>query len=330
MKLAFSLYVLKAYLLSCGLPPSPCFTTCAASKHLQPFVFNSSLSQSSRSIPSGSAYVAFQAQPSQFFPPFFSGFAPLPPTLAQDDDASNSSTCASVRPHPAPRSFTCAPPTKRIALSSSSISLSSSSSASTTTSVASSTSLPSLPSSLLLNVFDFVWSGKPSYTDGTDGRVQLGTLSLVCKHWRELAESDHFWRPLCIARWPWLKSLKTGPVDLLPCLDAYQGGREGPEGGRVWREFCLRHGRSMRRAGIGRRMGGGGGGGAGWGEEYTLSVEIFDRKGGFRLFCSYGRVSIMHQGVGVEGRWMTKLAVTGFASCWHFSAASRDSVHGAF
>ncbi|EWM24393.1 hypothetical protein Naga_100283g6 [Nannochloropsis gaditana] len=86
----------------------------------------------------------------------------------------------------------------------------------------------------------------------------------------------------------------------------------------------------MRRAGIGRRMGGGGGGGAGWGEEYTLSVEIFDRKGGFRLFCSYGRVSIMHQGVGVEGRWMTKLAVTGFASCWHFSAASRDSVHGRF
>lgn len=91
---------------------------------------------------------------------------------------------------------------------------------------------------------------------------------------------------------------------------------------QVWHEFCLRHGRCMARAGIGRR--------ATWGGEYALSVEIFDRKGGFRLFCSYGRVSVMHQQATSDGRWLTKLAVTGFASCWHFSAASRDPRDGRF
>jgi hypothetical protein len=55
----------------------------------------------------------------------------------------------------------------------------------------------------------------------------------------------------------------------------------------VWHEFCVRHGRSMSRAGIGRR--------SNWGSEYSLSVEVFDRKGGFRLFCSYGRLSITSQ-----------------------------------
>jgi len=112
-----------------------------------------------------------------------------------------------------------------------------------------------------------------------------------------------------------------------------EGGREG---GGEWREFCVRNGRCMSRAGIGRRMSGGTGsgrasgreGGVGWGSQYTLSVEIFDRKGGFRLFCSYGQMSVMQQGVGSEGRWLTKLAVTGFASCWHFSAATRDPVYG--
>ena len=72
----------------------------------------------------------------------------------------------------------------------------------------------------------------------------------------------------------------------------------------------------MARAGIGRRTT--------WGTEYSLAVEIFDRKGGFRLFCSYGRLSVMQQAAGGDGRWLTKLAITGFASCWHFSAATRD------
>lgn len=38
----------------------------------------------------------------------------------------------------------------------------------------------------------------------------------------------------------------------------------------------------------------------------------------------------MHQAAAADGRWLTKLAVTGFASCWHFSAASRDPREGRF
>ena len=143
-------------------------------------------------------------------------------------------------------------------------------------------------------------------------------------------------RTLAVAKEPegWARGVAAVPED------GGRGGGGGREGGRIWREFCLRNGRCMSRAGIGRRMSGGTGGtgsgraggregGVGWGSQYTLSVEIFDRKGGFRLFCSYGQMSVMQQGVGSEGQWLTKLAVTGFASCWHFSAATRDPVYGA-
>ena len=177
-----------------------------------------------------------------------------------------------------------------------------------------------LPEGTLLSIFNMVWSGRPSYGEN-DGRRQLGDIALVCKQWRDLANSDELWKPLCIARWPWLKSLKDGPSDLLPPLAAYKntGEHRSPS---VWHEFCMRHGRTMDKAGIGRR--------APWSSEYTLSVEIFDRKGGFRLFCSYGRVNITSQGLSQDGRWLSKLAITGFASCWHFSAASRDQGQGRF
>lgn len=69
-----------------------------------------------------------------------------------------------------------------------------------------------------------------------------------------------------------------------PRLVVVQGLGRSPT---VWHEFCVRHGRSMSRAGIGRR--------SNWGSEYSLSVEVFDRKGGFRLFCSYGRLTITSQ-----------------------------------
>jgi hypothetical protein len=32
----------------------------------------------------------------------------------------------------------------------------------------------------------------------------------------------------------------------------------------------------------------------------------------------------MQQSPTPDGQWLSKLAITGFASCWHFSAASRD------
>lgn len=180
--------------------------------------------------------------------------------------------------------------------------------------------IDALPDGTLLYIFDMVWSGRPSYGDN-DGRKQLGDIALVCRQWRDLANSDELWKPLCIARWPWLKSLKGGPSELLPPLAAYKHQGEG-RSPMVWHEFCVRHGRCMNKAGIGRRTS--------WGSEYSLSVEIFDRKGGFRLFCSYGRVSIMQQNPAPDGRWLTKLAITGFASCWHFSAASRDPVLSRF
>lgn len=180
--------------------------------------------------------------------------------------------------------------------------------------------IDALPDGTLLYIFDMVWSGRPSYGDN-DGRRQLGDIALVCRQWRDLANSDELWKPLCIARWPWLKSLKGGPAELLPPLAVYKHQGEG-RSPMVWHEFCVRHGRCMNKAGIGRRTS--------WGSEYSLSVEIFDRKGGFRLFCSYGRVSIMQQNPAPDGRWLTKLAITGFASCWHFSASSRDPVMGRF
>jgi hypothetical protein len=39
---------------------------------------------------------------------------------------------------------------------------------------------------------------------------------------QDLAHSDELWKPLCIARWPWLKSLKGGPAELLPALNEYK------------------------------------------------------------------------------------------------------------
>ncbi len=56
---------------------------------------------------------------------------------------------------------------------------------------------------------------------------QLGDIALVCRQWRDLAHSDELWKPLCIARWPWLKSLKGGPAELLPPLTAYKRLGEG-------------------------------------------------------------------------------------------------------
>jgi hypothetical protein len=199
-----------------------------------------------------------------------------------------------------------------------------------------------LPEPALLRVFEMLWPGRPGFGE-LDGRKLIGNVALVCRAWRDLARSDEIWRPLCITRWPWLKSLKGGPTELLPTLaEQANGGSGGSGSGQgkgaaagpgqsqqrvggqlgVWREFCMRRGRCMQRAGIGRR--------ADWAADYILSVEIFDRKGGFRLFSSYGRMAIAEQQFGSTGLWYTRVAITGFASCWHFSAASRDPTETRF
>lgn len=57
---------------------------------------------------------------------------------------------------------------------------------------------------------------------------------------QDLAHSDELWKPLCIARWPWLKSLKGGPAELLPPLNAYKnqvrGGWRAGGATRRWSE----------------------------------------------------------------------------------------------
>lgn len=181
-------------------------------------------------------------------------------------------------------------------------------------------------------------------------RKQLGELALVCRQWRDLAQSERFWRPIVLQLFPRLSptaldhdeedpaaagaasttdasAATVAGVEANVAVAELGGGATGGVNDQTgpqamvpdwYRKYLIQFGRCLFDRPV--RQGP-------WHEGITLSFDLHDEQDGIRLFSSTG--PIRFTGTTIPGITAMKLTGRRRRVTAPFSAASRDRKLGA-
>ena len=138
-------------------------------------------------------------------------------------------------------------------------------------------SMVHLPDVVLQRVIEML--GTPPTADGPDGShrmapasflTDLTAMAQVCQKWKKTVRSSGVWKAICAWRWPWVVS-EGGRCRLEEMLlgDPRHRAVCGDENESLWMDLCLRAGRCLAGAGVGRQTD------WRWEDDYFVMVDVY-------------------------------------------------------